>query len=460
MAGKTHNKTLFSNKKVLLVGLGVLGGGLATAKYLLKKGARLTVTDLKTPDELKKPIEKIGKKRAVWRLGRHDEKDFKESDIIVFNQSVPFGSKWVKLARTLEKPIESDLTLFSREIKQNKGRYIGITGTRGKTTTSHWLAHFLPSAALGGNQPERGLLYLAGLKKKLYVLELSSFQLEYSNKESVPPKIAVITNLYVDHLNYHGSLKSYFKAKFKIFQNQTGKDFLILNGDNKYTCLVLREKPKSKIYLFSLSPLEKKIDGIFMDKEKIIFQEGGRRKFICEIRKDFSLHQRSNLLPAMLAAYLEERDWKKICARIGGLPEIPFRQEIILKRKGLVVVNDSAGTSPEAAMAAIDRFGKDMVLITGGTDKRLEFKALARKIRGSLKPKNLYLLEGSATEKLAKLLGIKNIRIFRTLKDIIAQLPSSGTIVFSPASASFEKFKNEFDRGEQFNLLAKKKWKK
>src|SRR3972149_8991482 len=116
--------------------------------------------DLKNKKDLHRSIKKIKSKKITYRLGRHDEKDFKKADIIVFTKSVPFGSHWVKFAIKLQKPIESDLTIFSDSLKRNKGEYIGITGTRGKTTTSNWLAHFLPEATMGGNMPEKGLLCL------------------------------------------------------------------------------------------------------------------------------------------------------------------------------------------------------------------------------------------------------------------------------------------------------------
>ena len=187
---------LFKNKKILLVGLGVLGGGAATANFLLREGARLTITDLKSKNDLAKSLKKIKDiKKVKLVLGRHEEKDFHNNEIIVFNQSVPFESPWVKLAQKLKKPIESDLTLFSRLAREYQADYIGITGTRGKTTVSHWLHHFLPQSALGGNIPNKGLSQIISPKNKLYALELSSFQLEFANASTLPPKIAIITNL-------------------------------------------------------------------------------------------------------------------------------------------------------------------------------------------------------------------------------------------------------------------------
>ena len=280
----------------------------------------------------------------------------------------------------------------------------------------------------------------------------------------------IITNLYIDHLNYHGTLKKYFRAKYKIFANQTKNDYLILNRDNKNTKSILKAKPKSKIYFFALSPLSLKVDGIFAEEDRVVFQKNGQRKFICKLKKDFTGHLRSNLLPAMLAAYLYGENWETICRKIKGLPQVPFRQEIIIKRPNLTVINDSAATSPEATIAVIERFKSQdtsrplgrgvskLILICGGTDKQLDFRDLAKQIIKNIEPANLFLLEGGATRKLISHMGLRKVRMFATLKDIVSVLPKNGTILFSPGAASFEKFKNEFDRGEQFNKLIKIKF--
>jgi UDP-N-acetylmuramoylalanine--D-glutamate ligase len=180
----------------------------------------------------------------------------------------------------------------------------------------------------------------------------------------------------------------------------------------------------------------------------------------------------------MLAAYIHAHQWPEIIRKIKTLPAIPFRQEIILKNKNLTVANDSAGTSPDAVMAAISRFSapqgrtlkipkgptfsrRNLILITGGTDKNLDFKDLAKKIKKNIKKNNLFLLEGSATRKLVAELGkmgykAKTHSSLLSILQSVKKIPGKKTIVFSPGAASFEKFKNEFDRGNKFNNLIKK----
>jgi UDP-N-acetylmuramoylalanine--D-glutamate ligase len=258
-------------------------------------------------------------------------------------------------------------------------------------------------------------------------------------------------------------LEKYRDVKFNIFKNQTEQDVLVLNYDEPVTKLALKEKPKSKLFFVSLSPLPKDLNGLYFDNDKAIYQFEGKRTKATSIM-GLAPHERSNLLTAMLVAHLMGVPGQQIVEGIKDLPKPKFRQEIIFKDNNFTIVNDSAGTSPDATIAAIEKFrGKDLVLVTGGADKDLDFKELAKKITENVKPENLYLLEGSATKKLikelTKLLYISEVAEYENLEDIIdviSQEYTKGTVLLSPGSASFEKFKNEFDRGEAFNKLVEK----
>src|SRR3989338_2655845 len=318
------------NKKVLLVGLGVLGGGVATANFLLAIGARLTITDLRTRVELKESLKKLElgdqvAKLVNFVLGRHRAEDFKKSDLIVFNASVPFNSPWVKLAIKLKREIVNDLKLFLEHPVNKKIKYTGITGTRGKTTTAIWTHHLLPKSTLGGNVPEQSPLEILKKAGRPFVLEISSFQLEFDAPRPAP-HIAVITNFSNDHLNRYGTLSNYFKIKARIFQNQTAKDFLILNGDDPYTKKFLAQRPRARIYFFSLFPLPRNQAGIFICENKIFFQEHGYTRKIGQTPNlpEISL---VNFLRAALAARLYGQSWKNIFKRARNPPAIPFRQE-------------------------------------------------------------------------------------------------------------------------------------
>jgi UDP-N-acetylmuramoylalanine--D-glutamate ligase len=589
------------NKKVLIFGLGLLGGGVEAVKWFYKNGAKIIITDKKTEKELLPSIKKLKKIKAKYVLGKHRFEDIDSSDIVYFNPGVSYKSEWVKYAKEKGKEVVNDCYLF---FKYAKGDVIAITGTRGKTTTTTWIYELLTqtlrtehrlggqyadytdlmhpapehntvrgspesalrtgsgqtmqknnsaksalssakSALLGGNQPERSLFKILDKTNEntISVLEISSFQLEfYSNADLrrldadlrrlsniKAPKIAIITNIYNDHLNRYSSFEEYAGIKAKIFQNQTENDYLILNLDNDWTNFFLRLKPKSQVYFVSLRGLPqtkrkqfgqvKVRGGIYIKNEKVFIEDKDNaclRKSalslpVSAFRKIYGEHNLYNLLFALLTVYLylkskniknPQDKIKKLKNFILNLKTPEFRQEIIYKDKNLMIVNDSAATSPDATINAIERFKKyicpksprevrkslrNLILITGGTDKNLDFKDLAKKIKKEIKPENLILLNGSATKKLIEELRkikyplieeniFEDLReaVYRGLTLILTQINADknirdhqrdknprksalylrlSVVLFSPASASFEKFKNEFDRGKKFNKI-------
>jgi len=468
-----------SKNKVLLVGLGILGGGLATALWLLKHKAQLTVTDLKSKKDLEPSLKKLKKysSKIKFVLGKHRQKDFDENDIIVVNPAIPTTNTKLKVTQYLNKAkkqkkiIENEISLFFRFCRNP---IIGITGTRGKTTTTNWIGHLLkvkyPQTFIGGNIPDSPVLsFLDKISKNSpVVLELSCFQLELLKNQA--PHLAIITNLYQDHLNRYQTMKRYAQVKANIFLHQKPDDYLILNDDNSWTKYFLSLKPVSQVYFTSQKKLPKKLNGIFQAGFKVYFQENGKKFFIFDATsfvKTWGKHNLENLLRAILAAELLGLNVKQIKKQIVTLPQVKMRQEIVFQNNQLTIINDSAGTSPEAAVVALNRWdhNKNFILITGGTDKNLDFKLLAKKIKEKLPPGHLICLNGSATkrliEELEKLHYSKICNVFDNLGEcltyglFLAKNKEKAIIAFSPAAASFEKFKNEFDRGEKFNKIVK-----
>jgi UDP-N-acetylmuramoylalanine--D-glutamate ligase len=461
------------NKKVLLVGLGQLGGGIAAATFLVGEGAILTVTDAKSEKDLARSVRQLSGLPIVFHLGKHDEKDFLRSDIIVFNPAVSVLSPWARFVQKHHLAFYNDYTLFCNLLIERKtmpaAGFVGVTGTRGKTTVTTWIAHFAQPAVVGGNMPTAGLLKIFPRVKrnKNLVLELSSYQLEYADTQTLWPHVAVITNISPDHLNRYGDMKTYMTIKAKIFAGQTKNDFLILNACDSWTPFFLKQKPKGAVYYFSSSPLVKKQNGVCVRGNSVWFFENGHGEKICAVPAGFSRHQKENLCAAMLAARLYGVPWGKIIARIPTLPSVPFRQEVIFDNGKLLIVNDSASTSPEGTIAAIERFSRQrqpFFLLCGGTDKQLDFAPLARVIKKNLLPDRVLFLEGSATVKLmhvlrrARYFSKKAPRVYTSLDEMMRSLQSvrNGSIVFSPGAASFEKFQNEFDRGKRFTRLARR----
>ncbi len=472
----------FKNKKVLIMGLGLLGGGVSSAKWFVKNGAQVTVTDLKSKEKLLPSIKKLGKvaKKIKFILGRHNENDFKKNDYIVVNPDIRRESKFLAVARKAKKKLINDAVVFFNEAKNPT---IAVTGTRGKTTTVNWLHYFLktkyPRSLVGGNssiQPLLSLLNIAKDKNSPLVVELSSWQLELlPQTPQGGADIAIITNIYPDHLNRYNSIKDYASAKANIFKYQKSRQKLILNYDNNWTKYFLKQNPPSELYFFSAKSLPENKKGIFVQNDSIRVRD--KKELVLVPSKDFNaikkwgMHNIMNLLPSLLVACFFDIAPKNILRKLKTLPQIKYRQELLMQKKNLMIINDSAATSPDATIAALRRFqnkATQLILITGGTDKNLEFQGWAMVVKKYIKPENLFLLNGTATQKM--LAELKKINYFRksppqsfeNLQKLllsIKKLPITNyqlpiTILFSPSSASFEKFQNEFDRGEQFNLYS------
>lgn len=459
----------FKNKNVLIFGLGLLGGGVATTNWFLKQGARVTVTDLKTEEQLESSLKKVNGEIQL-KLGGHDENDIRTHDIIVCNQDVSINNPYIQLALKEGKQIETEGTLFFKIFQK---RIVGITGTRGKTTTTAWTNTFLKSVFrsttvgnLGEINPFMEMVD-KGDEFDIAVAEVPSFQLEYFELINKGPEIAVITNLSADHLNRHGDMKNYALVKANIFKYQTQDQYLILNHDDEWTEFFVSQKPQSRIWQFSKNKLPKDIDGLYYQNNEIFFQEKDDIQSVLSIDdfiKEKGEHNLKNLLASALVAHLAGVPWDKIQTNIPSLPQIEFRQEIVFKNKKLMIINDTTATSPEGTAQAIKRFGgPETILIIGGTDKDLNFTELGKVIPGFIRPDNIVFLTGSATDKIRLALGdfATNCPSYDSLRECVeiaskkaSQYPQS-VILFSPASKSFEKFKNEYDRGEQFNNLIK-----
>lgn len=435
-------------KKVLQMGLGILGGGVATARWLVAQGTDLTVTDMKDEAYLAPSLEKLKDLQIKYVLGRHDEKDFLENEIIVVNPDVPTDNPLVKLAKEHGKQIENELSLFFRYCKSKN--IVGITGTRGKTTTTNWTAHLLNSKIIGNSSVNPFLgNELNSEEDDKIVAEVPSFQLELLGEYIDPafvklaPHVAVITNLYRDHLNRHKTMEGYARAKANIFKYQTPEDFLVLNKEDEWTPVFMNFKPKSKVLFFSK---DDRYD--FVDKEEFV--------------KVWGEHNLLNLNASVIVARVLGVSDEDIKSRISTLPQIKFRQEKVFGDEKVEIFNDTTATSPEATIAGVQRFKgeQNFFLISGGTDRDLEFTRWAEVINGGVKPQNLILLSGSATEKMKMKLGLEQYNEFDTLVECfkealkkVSEVEGRSVILFSPSAKSFEKFKNEFDRGEQFNAM-------
>jgi UDP-N-acetylmuramoylalanine--D-glutamate ligase len=487
-----NNDNPLSGQKVLVMGLGLHGGGVATVKWLVKHGAKVTATDMRTRKELAPSLRALRGVSAKFVLGKHRASDFRIHDRIIVNPAVPRESPYIAIAEKAGKQVENVASLFFESLTNP---VIAVTGTRGKTTTTLWVAELLKKKyrdTKASGSPENALLdefeRING-KKLPAVAELSSWQLEYLPVTTKAPHIAVITNLYPDHQNRYKSMSHYASAKANIFRHQGKDDILILNRDNEWHRYFLKKNPKSRVYFVSTEPLPKRLSGMYAKNGKLYFQHDGKKEKLFSVsrfQRERGAHNLANLMCAVLAVKLYDPNIKITERGVLRLPNPHMRQEVIYKKGALTVVNDSSATSPDGTIAAIRRFARDtqrqplriskrlplgvgrtgqIILITGGTDKQLEFSELAHEISRHIRPEDVVALEGSATDKLAKALRPHGYALipYETLGECvrvafaIAKKKRGKTVIlFSPAAASFEKFLHEFDRGERFSQLVKK----
>jgi len=457
----------FKDKKILVMGLGLHGGALAVVQYLLKNKAILTITDTKTVNELKPSLDKLSKyKNIKYTLGRHSIKDFKDQDLIIQNPGVPTDSKYLKTARKNNIPIVNEAVMFFGLYSDN---IIGITGTRGKSTTSTLINNILKKKIknniLAGNIATVPMFSIIDkLKKNTYpVIELSSWHLEGLDDYNKSPHIAVITNVMRDHLNRYNSFNDYKNAKLVNIKYQTKNDYAVLNADNSIT-LGFSKKTKAKVYYFSL---KKKVKGVYIKDNNIYFNDNKKNTKVMSIKsiKVLGEHNLSNILTAIVVAKIlkiSNKDIKDVVSKFKG---IDYRLEYKGIVKNFEVFNDATSTTPDATIVALDALEKKpIILIAGGEDKELEYSKLAKKIKQ--KVKFLLLLSGTGSEKLIKELNKVNYPAYQMITDInnLKQAyklalkhgrEEESYLLFSPAAASFNMFINEFDRAKKFDKLIK-----
>lgn len=426
------------------MGLGLLGRGVGDAKFLAKYAAELLVTDLKTAKELKNSVERLKKFRNVkFRLGEHRLADFRNRDLIIKAAGVPLASPFIAEAKKHKIPVRMSTALFAKFAQEMGVRIIGITGTRGKTTTTKLIyeilrQYFGKKVWLGGNiQGVATLPLLAKIKRgDLVVLELDSWQLQGFGDLKISPDTAVFTNFLPDHLNYYsGDMKRYFADKANIFKYQN-------KNKNK----------KTEDVLFA---------GAELVKNKLIKAEKVEK--IPALPKSWKIklpgaHNLQNIRLAVAVARELKIPERLIKQTVENFPGVAGRLELVRTWRGVKIYNDTTATTPDATLAALRALAKNkkLILIFGGADKSLNMSELT----GNLDKlcKKVILLPGTGTDKIKA--RVKNKILVKNLSEAVSTslefCQTGDTLLFSPAFASFGLFKNEYDRGAQFNQLVKK----
>ncbi|MEK7537743.1 MAG: UDP-N-acetylmuramoyl-L-alanine--D-glutamate ligase [Patescibacteria group bacterium] len=455
----------FRGQRVLLVGLGLHGGGVATARWLVKRGAIVRVTDLKSAAELAPSVAKLRGVRATFHLGGYRVADWRWARRIVVNPAIPPNTHpQLQAVKRRGVQIDNEASIFMREFT---GTAIGVTGTRGKTTTALLLGAILKrvhrDTIVSGNVREVPMLaHLARTKPSTWaVLELSSYQLERLPVAGRPLKVAVMTNLKVDHVDRHGSMSAYAQTKYNIFREQTPNDVKMLNW-NDPACRRAAKIGHGRVIWFG-NKLPVKVGGVTVNGSWVMERKQNKvvKLFPLGEWKLPGAHNLENLLAATAVARSMNVPATIIVQSVKSFHGVPYRQQLIRTWRGHQFINDTASTSPDATLAAMAIYPRGVYII-GGTDKALQLGLWAREIARRNVP--TVFLPGSATVKLQA--ALHRFRYHRPLvtthsmtaavRVALALSQPKQEIILSPGAASFGLFTHEFDRGDQFNSVVRK----
>lgn len=453
----------FKDKKVLIWGLGLNDGGLGMVEFFLNQGAIVTVTDGKTQEQLAPTLSKMSEyiDKIILHLGGHIESDFLDNDIIIRNPAIKPDNPYLKIAQNAGKQIEMEMSLFHRLCPCP---IIGITGTRGKSTTTTLTYLFLKQkygdrVLLAGNIGKSAIRELPGLTEdNIVVLELSSFQLDAMGRSKVSPNVALVTNIFEDHLNWHRDMNDYIWAKKNIYVHQKRDDIVSINIDNHVTSEFVSDA-SSNLITFSLL----NSNAIYyLDTEHRVYEKGKELMQIPENIPLQGVHNLYNILGAISLARqydVSQGDIMKVLNEFAG---VEGRQQTIREISGIKFINDTTATSMEAMLVALDRFGpqypKKIVMISGGVEKGFEYARAAQPFKKYVKA--LVLLEGTASEKMYEAFSRSKVDIYKYYSDFKLAIQKAydvandgDIVILCPAAASFNMFANEFDRGRQFNEI-------
>jgi UDP-N-acetylmuramoylalanine--D-glutamate ligase len=451
---------------ILVMGLGVHGGGLGVARWLLRQGHTLTITDMANAAHLAEPLAHLAAAEREYGnpiryvLGEHRAEDFATADMLVVNPAVPPTSPWLALARQYGLRIETEMTLFFRHCP---APIIGITGTKGKTTTTMLtgaiFGHANPDTVIAGNLRVSALEALDTIRADTpVVLELSSFQLVGLGEAGLSPRYACVTNLSPDHLNYHGTMAAYAAAKQQIFRHQDADGIVVLPPDLRADWADVLAASAGTVHTFSMET-EPGADCTITAAGTVTWRDAPLMQ-----RDEIQLpgaHNQANVLAAVALAASYGVPAATIRAAVREFSGVEHRLETVRVLNEVRYVNDTTATNPAAAQVALTSFAAPLVLLAGGANKALPDEAItafAHQIAAHAKV--LVLLEGTATPALhaaVQAATSEPMPILGPYDDFAAAIQAAqaaaapgDVVLLSPGFASFGMFRNEFHRGEEF----------
>lgn len=425
----------FAGKRVTVFGLGRFGGGIAVTQWLVKQGAKVLVADQDGAEKLAESVGKLSGLPVELRLGNAGESDFTQTDLIVASPAVPPHNPQLLAASSAGVPITTEIRLF---VERCCAPIFGITGTKGKSTTTAMLGEILRrgfTVHVGGNIGGSLLEKVEQIRPRdLVVLELSSYMLEHLGKARFSPHVAVVTLIGADHLDWHGSREAYVGAKKNILRYQKKDDFAVFNGDDPGASAMAGEA-LGKVVRYSLS-----------NCRAFSLQLPGR-------------HNQLNAQGAFAAAATAGVSWETAQDALRDFRGLPHRLQLVHEAGGVRWYNDSIATIPDAAVAALESFDEGKVIqIIGGKDKHLPIErmcdALAKRAKmalcigatGPMLSRALHEL-GAAQRECGDLAwAVAMAREIATEGDIV---------LLSPGYPSYDQFVNFEERGDTFVRLVR-----
>ena len=441
-------------KKVLVVGLGK--SGLAAALFLRRRGAQVTVSDVRSAEALAMDIPALLEEGIMVEAGGHGLLTFRRQDLIVVSPGVPLNTPELAQVKSFGLPVIGELELAARFLK---GKILAITGSNGKTTTTTLVGEILLKAGLtalvGGNI---GVPVIALIDESTddtwSVLEVSSFQLE--STVQFHPKIAVILNITPDHLDRHGSFENYARAKERIFAAQDEHDYVVLNADNARAAEAA-SRAKAQVYLFSI---EHEVErGAWLDDGFVVYR-AGKDEHIERVVPLTGIplkgaHNVENVLAAVCASRLAGASAESIREAVQNFQAVEHRLEFVATVNGVDFYNDSKATNVDATMKAVASFQSGIHLIMGGKDKGSDYTQLAQLLRARVRA--VYTIGSAAAKIESQLRGMVSILSCETLDNAVSAAASAAhpgdVVLLAPACSSFDQFESYEHRGRVFKEL-------
>jgi UDP-N-acetylmuramoylalanine--D-glutamate ligase len=446
------------DKRVLVVGLGK--SGVASALFMKERGARVTVSDTKSGDELRNEIPVLLDHGITVETGGHGDRTFRGQDLIVVSPGVPVDAPPLVQARAAGENVIGEIELAAQFLP---GPIVAITGSNGKTTTTTLTGEIMTAggfaALVGGNigTPAISLAERAQ-PETVIVLEVSSFQLE--TIQTFRPKVAVVLNVTPDHLDRHRTLEVYVDAKARIFENQQASDFAVLNADDPI-CVTLAARTRAQVFWFSR---QKEVQhGAWVRDGNIVFRDASGQMDILQVSEIplKGAHNLENVLAAACAGALMGCSPEKIRQAVRDFKAVEHRLEFVATIRGVDYYNDSKATNVDATIKALESFPANIHLILGGKDKGSDYTVLNDLLRQRVK--RVYTIGAAAAKIESQIISPKNggpeLVHAETLENAVRKASAvaqpGDVVLLAPACASFDQFKSYEHRGKVFKEIVR-----